>query len=133
MAAPPPTRTPPMDTCAEERRVMLMGNAWAALTGAAIIRKPESVCSESPAQAGTPKAQIPPGNAQAQERQTAAGATSAGLLESGGSTLFPPTEGERRSRAPDLSGHRTEGRQAPVTKALRLPPFLFGSESPAAL
>src|SRR6266853_635454 len=30
------------------------------------------------------------------------------------------------SRAPDLSGHRTEGRQAPVTKALRLPPFFFG-------
>jgi len=27
----------------------------------------------------------------------------------------------------DLSGNRTEGRQAPVTKALRLPPFLFGS------
>src|SRR5258707_8343699 len=46
MGAPPPTRTAPMDTCAEERRVMLMGNAWAALTGAAIIRKPESVCSE---------------------------------------------------------------------------------------
>src|SRR3977135_371477 len=46
MGAPPPTRTAPMDTCTEERRVMLMGNAWAALTGAAIIRKPESVCSE---------------------------------------------------------------------------------------
>src|SRR5437660_1426980 len=46
MGAPPPTRTAPMDTCTEERRVMFMGNAWAALTGAAIIRKPESVCSE---------------------------------------------------------------------------------------
>src|ERR1700730_2883215 len=57
MGAPPPTRMAPMDTCTEERRVLLIGmrpyvvrilpgHAWAALTGAAIIRKPESVCSE---------------------------------------------------------------------------------------
>src|SRR4029077_16953776 len=46
MGAPPPTRIAPIDTCTEERRVMLMRDAWAALTGAAIIRKPESVCSE---------------------------------------------------------------------------------------
>src|SRR5882762_3899764 len=138
MGAPPPTRMAPTDTCTEERRVMLMGIRPSVVR---ILPLPRlggthggcyddaariSLFGESPARAGTPKAQIPPGNAQAQERQTAAGATSAGLLESGGSALLPPTEGERRSRAPDLSGHRTEGRQAPVTKALRLPPFSFG-------
>src|SRR2546421_4458231 len=107
MGAPPPTRMAPMHTCTEERRLMLMG-VQCYDTQARI-----GLSGESPAQAGTPKAEIPPGNAQAQERQTAAGATSVGLLESGGFALFPPTEGERRLRAPDLSGHRTEGRQAP--------------------
>src|SRR2546421_6172867 len=75
MGAPPPTRMAPMHTCTEERRLMLMG-VQCYDTQARI-----GLSGESPAQAGTPKAQIPPGNAQAQERQTAEGATSAGLLE----------------------------------------------------
>jgi hypothetical protein len=56
--------------------------------GDSIIPRLETVCPERVrlAEAGTPKAQIPPGNAQAQERQTAeAVIRSAGLLESGGS------------------------------------------------
>ncbi len=57
---------------------------------------------ESPATAGTPKAQAPPGNAQAHERQIA------GSLESGGRRWRPPTEGERRRRRPisQVTGQR---------------------------
>src|SRR6185437_10882735 len=69
---------------------------------------------ESPATAGTPKAQAPPGNAQAHERQIA------GALESGGRAREPPTEGERRRPAPDLSGHRTEGGRGIVCLAVPL-------------
>src|SRR2546430_5547623 len=55
MGAPPPTRMAPMDTCTDERRLMLMGtcgaNSTVARLGrhslkAAIIRTPESVCPE---------------------------------------------------------------------------------------
>src|SRR5947208_15902732 len=119
MGAPPPTRMAPMHTCTEERRLMLMG-VQCYDTQARI-----GLSGESPAQAGTPKAQIPPGNAQAQERQTAEGATSAGFWRAVEPHCFHPPKGSGAYRAPDLSGHRTEGRQAPA-KALRLPPFLFG-------
>src|SRR2546421_3140134 len=57
MGAPPPTRMAPMHTCTEERRLMLMG-VQCYDTQARI-----GLSGESPAQAGTPKAQIPPGNA----------------------------------------------------------------------
>ena len=60
---------------------------------------------ESPATAGTPKAQAPPGNAQAHERQIA------GALESGERLGGHPPKGSGAS-APDLSGHRTEGGEA---------------------
>src|SRR5256885_1396925 len=92
MGAPPPTRMAPMHTCTEERRLMLMG-VQCYDTQARI-----GLSGESPAQAGTPKAQIPPGNAQAQERQTAEGATSAGLLESGGFDCFHPPKGSGAER-----------------------------------
>src|SRR3984893_316549 len=102
MGAPPPTRIAPMDTCTEERRVLLMGRGPC---GVGILTVPRlggthggcyhaaarnSLFGESPARAGTPKAQIPPGNAQAQERQTAEMHDSAGLLESGGLVVHPP-------------------------------------------
>src|SRR6266436_10359199 len=99
MGAPPPTRMAPMDTCTEERRVMLMGIRPSILPlprlggthgGCYHDAARISLFGESPARAGTPKAQIPPGNAQAQERQTAELHASAGLLESGGSVVHPP-------------------------------------------
>src|SRR3982074_2270464 len=107
MGAPPPTRMAPMDTCTEERRLLLMGMRPCVVR---ILPLPRlggthggcyhaaariSLFGESPARAGTPKAQSPPGNAQAPERQTAELHASAGLLESGG-FRSPPTEGERR-------------------------------------
>src|SRR5438045_1102197 len=108
MGAPPPTRMAPMHTCTEERRLMLMG-VQCYDTQARI-----GLSGESPAQAGTPKAQIPPGNAQAQERQTAEGATSAGLLESGGFDCFhpPKASGAERQRllANDVAKLRTPGK-----------------------
>src|ERR1700732_3773516 len=102
MGAPPPTRIAPMDTCTEERRVLLMGMGPC---GVGILPLPRlggthggcyhaaarnSLFGESRARAGTPKAQIPPGNAQAPERQTAERHASAGLLESGGFRFHPP-------------------------------------------
>src|ERR1700694_5608920 len=106
MGAPPPTRMAPMDTCTEERRGMLMGMRPSVVR---ILPLPRlggthggcyhdaariSLFGESPARAGTPKAQIPPGNAQAQERQTAELYASAGLLESGGFAVeAPPRRG----------------------------------------
>src|SRR5438874_10031314 len=134
MGAPPPTRMAPMDTCTDERRLMLMGRVARILPlpglggtrgGCYHTYARIGLSGESPAQAGTPKAQIPPGNAQAQERQTAEGATSAGFWRAVEPHCFHPPKGSGAYRAPDLSGHRTEGRQAPA-KALRLPPFLFG-------
>src|SRR5882762_2650069 len=94
MGAPPPTRMAPMDTCTEERRVLLMGlRPW-------VVRFYRCDCyhavarislfGESPARAGEPKAQLPPGNAQAPERQTAELHASAGLLEGGGFRFHPP-------------------------------------------
>src|SRR5262249_59054617 len=66
----------------------------AGLGQAGIIQGPETVCPERVRHPpGTPKAQIPPGNAQAQERQTALRGPltrRAGLLESGGASLHPP-------------------------------------------
>src|SRR5581483_4673957 len=58
---------------------------------------------ESPATAGTPKAQAPPGNAQAHERQIA------GALESGGRPWAATHRRGAAPQAPDLSGHGTEG------------------------
>src|SRR5215470_13887805 len=80
---------------------------------------------ESPARAGTPKAQIPPGNAQAQERQTATrrcrGASGERWI---GQPIHPPKGSG--APAPDLSGHRTEGRQAsPGLRALASSAALF--------
>src|SRR6185312_14783955 len=75
---------------------------------------------EGPATAGTPKAQAPPGNAQAHERQTA------GALESGGRPWLPPTEGERRRRRPisQVTGQRGG-------KGIRIArPFIIGSGAP---
>src|SRR3982074_2595766 len=94
MGAPPPTRMAPMDTCTEERRGLLMRMRprgvrlyrWHCYHAEARI----SLFGESRARAGTPKAQVPPGNAQAPERQTAELHASAGLLESGGFLFHPP-------------------------------------------
>src|SRR6185312_1823226 len=72
---------------------------------------------ESPATAGTPKAQAPPGNAQAHERQIA------GSLERGGRLAATHRRGAAPS-APDLSGYRTEGGKG----VLRLP-FVIGFRS----
>src|SRR5690348_14728659 len=60
---------------------------------------------ESPATAGTPKAQAPPGNAQAHERQIA------GALESGGRLGGHPPKGSgavgaRSLRSPDRGAAR---------------------------
>src|SRR6185437_7785630 len=65
---------------------------------------------ESPATAGTPKAQAPPGNAQAHERQIA------GALESGERRWRSPTEGERRGTRPisQVTGQRAAGRSTPA-------------------
>src|SRR6267378_4615170 len=137
MGAPPPTRMAPMDTCTEERRVLLMGMRPCVVR---ILPLPRlggthggcyhaaariSLFGESPARAGTPKAQIPPGNAQAPERQTAETAHFRGA--SGERWIrSPPTEGERRlqrliSQVTGQKGGRRHG-----TRALRLPPLLFG-------
>src|SRR5256885_9525516 len=112
MGAPPPTRMAPMHTCTEERRLMLMG-VQCYDTQARI-----GLSGESPAQAGTPKAQIPPGNAQAQERQTAEGATSAGLLESGGFDCFHPPKGSGAER--ERSEEHTSELQSPCNLVCRL-------------
>src|SRR6185312_4754610 len=67
---------------------------------------------ESPATAGTPKAQAPPGNAQAHERQIA------GALESGGRLGGHPPKGSgavgaRSLRSPD------RGRQGGILRPCR--------------
>ena len=114
MGAPPPTRTGPMRTCTEERRSMLMNvvksvgflgilplpGVGGTRAGCYDPRRPkQSVRRESGSRRNAEGA-IPPGNAQAHERQTAV-LTTAGLLESGGTLKCsgPPTEGERRLRA----------------------------------
>src|SRR4030081_2976914 len=127
MGAPPPTRMAPMDTCTEERRVLLMRmrprvvrfyrcDCYHAAAGISLL-------GESPARAGTPKAQIPPGNAQAPERQTAELHASAGLLESGG-FRSTSTEGEPPCQRLISQVTGQKGGRRLGTRALRLPPFL---------
>ena len=68
---------------------------------AGMMRRPlNTVCSERVRSAtGTPKAQVPPGNAQAHERQTAENRYfPCGLWRAVDVHSGPPTEGERRPR-----------------------------------
>src|SRR5215472_19112035 len=79
---------------------------------------PNQVCSERIRRpcSGSPKAQFPPGNAQAKERQTVGRQRGVpqGLLESGGSVWSPPTEGERRVTRliSQVTGQKGGGRPA---------------------
>src|SRR6266478_428422 len=131
MGAPPPTRMAPMDTCTEERRVMLMGIRPSILPlprlggthgGCYHDAARISLFGESPARAGTPKAQVPPGNAQAHERQTAENPYfPCGLWRVVDIYTCSTHRRGAALKAPDLSGHRTEGRQ--MHFAGHLPPF----------
>src|SRR5882762_10966430 len=127
MGAPPPTRTAPMDTCTEERRVMLMGNAWAALTGAAIIRKPESVCSERVRrEPERRRRKFRPETLRHKNGRRRNCTLPRGFWRAVDSRCSPPTEGERRlqrliSQVTGQKGGRRRGTTA--TRACRL--FLF--------
>ena len=118
IGAPPPTRTAPMLTCTLARRCcIVMREAWSMCWGnstvavrerhvakAAIIAPARnSLFGESPALNGRDaEGAIPPGNAQAHERQTD-GAQHRGASGERCTALQisrdPPTEGERRRGA----------------------------------
>src|SRR6266513_1822750 len=123
MGAPPPTRMAPMDTCTDERRLMLMGtcgaNSTVARLGrhslkAAIIRKPESVCSERVRrEPERRRRKFRPETLRHKNgrRRTCnlRGASGERWIRK----VVHPPKGSGAYRAPDLSGHRTEGWQAP--------------------
>src|SRR5439155_24560666 len=142
MGAPPPTRMAPMDTCTDERRLMLMGtcgaNSTVARLGrhslkAAIIRTPESVCPERVRRKPERRRRkFRPETLRHRNGRRRKVQRPRGFWRAVEPHCFHPPNGSGAYRAPDLSGHRTEGRQSPA-KPLRLPPFLFGLESPAAL
>src|SRR5260370_1693064 len=113
----------PMETCTEERRVMLMGMRPSVVR---ILPLPRlggthggcyhaaariSLFGESPARAGTPKAQIPPGNAQAPERQTAECTLPRGFWRAVDSYSTHPTGPPLPP--PHLSPHSTEAPPPP--------------------
>src|SRR5437016_8916309 len=103
MGAPPPTRMAPMDTCTDERRLMLMGTRILPLPGLgrhsrrllSYVRPNRSVRRESGASRNAE-------GANSARKRSGTGTADGGrcnlrgLLESGGAALFPPTEGERR-------------------------------------
>src|SRR5215469_13692981 len=106
IGAVPPTRMGPMDTWTDLRRWMddMVPAGEKRFLGSDIlhgmIAAPHNrSVGESPATAGTPKAQAPPGNAQAPVRQIA------GALESGGR----------------FGGHPPKGRGAAGARSLRSP------------
>src|SRR5438105_7314067 len=123
IGAPPPTRTGPTETRAEARRamfpeVLMLGGfyrcrAWAAPTGTGIMAVPESVCSE--------RVRREPERRRRNSARKRSGTRTAdggalelprGFWRAVGPRSGPPTEGERRQPRLNLSGHRTEGRQA---------------------
>src|SRR5205807_8032540 len=123
IGAPPPTRTGPTETRAEARRAMFpevlmlarilplprlggTGGDW--YHGRARI----GLFGESPARAGTPKAQFRPETLRHTNGRRRSARASAGLLESGGPALGSTHRRGAAPTAPYLSGHRTEGRQA---------------------
>src|SRR5438874_8831995 len=105
MGAPPPTRIAPMDTCTEERRLMLMGMYGANSTVATLGRHSRGLLSYVSPNRSVRRESGASRNAEgANSARKRSGTGTAdggrcnlrGLLESGGAALFPPTEGERR-------------------------------------
>src|SRR5881227_3723299 len=104
MGAPPPPRIAPMDTCTEERRLMLMGMYGANSTVATLGRHSRGLLSY-----------VSPNRSVRRESGASRNA-----------------EGANSARKRSGTGTADGGRRR-VAEALRLPPFLFGWRSPAAL
>src|SRR2546421_10549156 len=136
MGAPPPTRIAPMDTCTEERRLMLMGMCGANSTVATLGRHSRGVLSyASPNQSVRRES----GASRNAEGANSARKRSGTRTADGGPARFRGASGERWIRI--VSTHRRgaalterlisqvtgqKGGRRLGTKAWRLPPFLFG-------
>src|SRR3984893_14854970 len=132
MGAPPPTRMAPMDTCTEERRVLLMGMRPCVvriLPLPAIMPQPESVCSERVRrEPERRRRKFRPETLRHQNGRRRNGTLPRGFWRA---VDFDSTH--RRGAAltaPDLSGHRTEGRQAPWPEGVAPAAFFVWRRGP---